>query len=175
MPQVSQTSSRRRVGSRRAPWLAALVLCAAAPACPAPNTLEGSLAEVVDLRFDSVELAVTQQALILGYHRKSGEARESVFKLVVAVPPQTVEPGVEIELAPGSDGEPRAVATRAVGEESIRTFAEVRRGRLLLDCYAVVNEPCSGEFRVTLGEGGDAGEGRAAFGSFQVDAVVPGE
>ena len=138
------------------------------------NTLEGSLGEVLDLAFVSVEVSLTDTAVIVGYNRPNLEARDIVFKLVANTPPADIVPGQPLDLSAAPDGTPRATVTRSVGEDPIRTLAAIKSGTLTFDGPLALDRGVTGSFRVTLGEGGDAGKGRTAFGTFTVKQVVPG-
>ncbi|MGI5861782.1 MAG: hypothetical protein ACOX6T_06945 [Myxococcales bacterium] len=151
-------------------WALALLVAA----CGEANSLEGSLGEVVDLRFDGVEVSVTDAAVSVGYFRRKGEARDLVFKLVLDSPPGSVVHGVRTDLSPMPDGRPRAAVTRSVAGDPIRTFAPIKHGFVRFDGPLEIDRPVSGELRVTLGEGGDAGEGRTAFGTFSVERIERG-
>ena len=59
-------------------------------------------------------------------------------------------------------------------ESNLKAAAAIKAGRLTLDAIPALDQPVGGEFRVTLGEGGDAGKGRTAFGTFRVLKVAPG-
>ena len=165
---MRQVSGHRT--ARPLPWALALLVAA----CGGSNTLEGSLGEVVDLRFDGVEVSVTDSAVTVGYFRRKGEARDLVFKLVLDSPPGNVVHEIQTDLSPTPDGRPRASVTRSVAEDPIRTYAAIKHGFVRFDGPLELDRPASGELRVTLGEGGDAGEGRTAFGTFSVERVVPG-
>ena len=121
-----------------------------------------------------MEVSITDGAVIVGYNRPHGEGRDIVFKLVVGQVPAEVVPGTVIDLAPNPDGTARATCTRSVADDPIRTLASIKTGTLTLDAIPELDKAVSGEFRVTLDEGGDAGKGRTAFGTFKVAKVVPG-
>ncbi len=165
---------RGRVTRRCAAALFAAALGVLAPGCGRENTLEGSLGDVVSLGFESVEVAVTTGSVVVSYYRPQGGGRDVVLKLVVGISPAIVPPGQELDLSPRPDGTPNAVCTRAVVGDPIHTLAAVLTGTFTLDRVPVVDQPVSGSFRVTLGEGGEAGKGRNAFGTFKVVRVVPG-
>ncbi|HEY3447775.1 MAG TPA: hypothetical protein VGK67_15575 [Myxococcales bacterium] len=173
MPQV-----RTRAGGANRPFfavLAAALAVLAAPACEQPpNTLEGSLGEVIDLEFTEVEVSITEWAIIVGFWKPHGEGRDIVFKLVANKRPDEVVPGQPIDLAPREDGTARATCTRSVAADPIRTYAAIKSGTLNLSAIPVLDRPIAGEYRVTLDEGGDAGKGRTAFGHFNVPRVAPG-
>ena len=137
-------------------------------------SLEGSLTEVLDLNFTTVEVSITDTSIILGYNRAHGDGRDIVFKLVAYTAPTDMTPGQPINLAPAPDGTPRAAATRSVADDPIRNLAAIKTGELTFQAPLELDKPNSGDFRVTLGEGGDAGKGRTAFGNFKVLRVVPG-
>jgi len=165
MPQV-----RRHLG--RAALVPALL--ALAGGCSPVNSLEGSLTEVLDLSFTAVEVSITDSAVIIDYYRPNAESRDIVFKLVAQVKPTDVVPGKSIDLGPADDGTARASCTRSVANDPIRNLATIKSGELTLSAVPTLDQPVHGDFRVTLGEGGDAGKGRTAFGNFRVSKVVPG-
>jgi len=154
--------------------LLVLALLLAATGCSDPNRLEGSLGEVMDLEFEEVEVARYPDSFSVAYWRPHEDMRDVAFKLVVRVPPTQIVPNTPLELGPAPDGTPRALVTRAVADDPIRTLAEVRHGTLTLNGQPTLDMPLSGSFRVTFGEGGDGGKGRTAFGEFEVERVVPG-
>lgn len=169
-PWEGRGAAPRQAGAR--PLAAALLALAAG--CGSSHTLEGSLGEILPLDFEEAEVAVTENEVVLSYWKPKGEGRDVVFKLVVSIRPGDVVPNQEYELEPLPDGTAFAVCTRAVADDPIHTLAAVRRGRFLLDAAPAVDRPVAGHFRVTLGEGGDAGKGRTVFGDFEVERVVPG-
>jgi hypothetical protein len=179
MPQVTHSagnvlpsgacSLRARAGGGRL----LLSLCAVL-SCKQVNTLEGSLGEILDLEFTGVEVSITEKAVIVGYWRPKGEGRDIVFKLVAYKVWSEVVPGESIDLGPAPDGAVQAAASRSAADDPVRTYAAIKSGALTLSTAPAIDQPLSGEFRVTLGEGGDAGKGRTAFGKFEVDRVVPG-
>jgi hypothetical protein len=150
-------------------------LLAMALSCRGPDsTLEGSLTEVLDVAYTGIEISVTDWAIIVSYVRPHLTARDTVLRLVVYVAPVDVVPNQIIDLSPREDGTARATLTRAVGGDPIRTLAAIKSGQLILSAIPEVDKPVSGEWRVTLDEGGDAGKGRTAFGTFRTAAVKPG-
>lgn len=151
-------------------WLLALAL----GTCGHATSLDGSLKEILDLHFDSVEVSTTTSDIAVTYYRPNGDGRDVVLKVVGYTKPEDVVPGLPIDLAPAPDGAARGAVTRAVANDSIRTLAAIKRGSLTFDRPLEVGKPVSGNFRVTLGEGGDAGRGRTAFGDFTTPRVVPG-
>jgi len=166
MPQVRHTGALGALG--------ALLLALAASGCAVTNTLEGSLGEVLDLTFVGVEVAITDTAIIVGYNRPNLDARDIVFKLVSETAPKDLVAGQPLDLGPAPNGTPRATVTRSVGDDPIRTLAAIKTGTLSFDGPLELGRGVTGSFRVTLGEGGDAGKGRTAFGTFTVKQVVPG-
>ncbi|MGC4121217.1 MAG: hypothetical protein QM765_42900 [Myxococcales bacterium] len=173
MPQV-----RRHAGGATRPFLALLAAGLAAvalPACdPPPNTLEGSLTEVIDLNFTDVEVSITDAQIIVGWWKPHNEGRDIVFKLVANKLPAEVVPGEVIDLSPREDGTARASCTRSVAGDPIRTYANIKSGTLRLNAIPKLDLNVGGEMRVTFDEGGDAGKGRTAFGHFNVLQVKPG-
>jgi hypothetical protein len=168
MPQVTPRapwSSRPRRGRGR---VLALVL---ASSCAQANALEGSLGEIVDLRFTSVEVARGPGALAVRYLEPVGEVQEVVLSLVVTLADEELVAGRPLDIGPAADGTARATLSRVRANDPIRDFAPVRRGTLWLEAVPELGKPTSGEWRVTLGEGG-VGEGRTVTGLFEVDAVV---
>ena len=152
-----------------------LCLLAMALSCSGPDsTLEGSLTELLDVAYTGIEVSVTDWAVILSYVRPHLTARDTVLRLVVYVAPKDVVPGQLIDLSPNEDGSARASVTRAVGGDPIRTLAAIKMGQLTLSAIPEIDKPVSGEWRVTLDEGGDAGKGRTAYGIFRTSAVKPG-
>lgn len=154
--------------------LLAAALLALAAGCGSGNTLEGSLSEILPMDFKEAEVAITESEVVLSYWKPKGQGRDVVFKLVVNIAPTEVAPNQEYKLDPLPDGTAFAVCTRAVADDPIHSFAAVRYGTFLLDAVPTVDRPVAGHFRVTLGEGGDAGKGRTAYGDFKVGRVVPG-
>ena len=158
MPQVSR--------------LLALVALACA-GCGPGNTLEGSLGEALDLRFDGVEVQADKATLTVLYQRGTVAPKDVVFKLVVRTAGLKIDPRVTIDLAP-PDAAPLAVATRVVPNDPVHDLPLVKRGQLSLDAAPEAGKPLTGSFRLTFGEGGDAGKGRQALGTFTVTSVVAG-
>jgi hypothetical protein len=151
------------------------LLALALAACARGNALEGSLSEVVSLKFHDVEVARTDTDLSISYFTWVGDAtlgaRDTVFKLDVYL--SSVIPDAPFDLSPDLDGNRRAEATRAVAEDPIRRYAPLHNGAITFDREVQVGYPTSGTFHVFFAEGGDAGKGRTAYGNFDVPVVVP--
>lgn len=165
---------RREPGHSGAAGLVAAVLLGLAAGCGSGNTLEGSLTEILAMDFKEVEVALTESEVVLSYFKPKDKGRDIVFKLVVNIAPADVVANQEYKLEPLPDGTAFAVCTRAVADDPIHNLAAIRYGVFRLDAAPVVDRPVSGSFRVTFGEGGDAGKGRTAYGDFKVSRVVPG-
>ena len=158
----------------RAPLLALLAWLGAG--CGTSNTLEGSLSEVVKIGFKQVEVTRTDTQIAVSYFTPVGPAdqgaRDTVFKLTVNL--SSVIAGTPADLTPDLDGNPRAQATRAVADDPVHLFAPLLNGSITFDASPDVEKKTSGSFHVFFGDGGDAGKGRTAYGTFSVAAVVSG-
>ncbi len=154
------------VAPNRRVFLMVLGGCIAYIGCSETNTLEGSLTEILDLDFTDVKAAVSDSEASIRYLRYRGEqgadnSEDVVFKLSAL---GSVTSGSELDLSPSPDGTINASVTRSVAEDPVHLLAGVKRGTLKIDSLTTTH--ISGSFRVTLGEGGDAGRGRTAFGKF---------
>ncbi len=159
---------------RRLHWPVMLAAAAALGSCGRANSLEGSLVEVVTLGFQEVEVARGDTAVSISYFTKTGTAdqpgRDIVLRLVVHL--TSVQPNVPFDLAPDLDGNRKAEAVRSVVNDPVHAYAPVVSGAITFDQSPDVEKPASGTFHVFFGDGGDAGKGRTAYGSFTVKSVV---
>ena len=171
MPQVRETPSRGR--TTRCALAGALAV--ALVGCGSGNSLEGSLTDVVDLSFTDVEASTTDKSVIVVYYRPQGEGRDVVFKLVVFIAPGDVIPGQPFDLAPAPDGTRVAEASRSVANDPVHSYPPVKVGTVTYEEIPTLDQPLSGSWRVTFGDGGDAGRGRTAFGTFKAKRVVFGQ
>lgn len=164
------------------PVAGALVL-----ACCGQNEIQGSLSTILDLHYDSVELAYTggqsdggvmeNGLLSVRFLQASGQASNAVLVVTEDLTGLTVKPGGQVDLAqvPPSGVGQRGVVTRDVFNDPRKSFCQdadppgpLQRGYLKLDGTPVPGskQTVSGFFTVTFGLGVDFGCGRTAFTGF---------
>ncbi|MBI3185020.1 MAG: hypothetical protein HYZ28_23005 [Myxococcales bacterium] len=146
-----------------------LALCGG---CGAGNSLEGSLSQELALGFDDVEVRYSAGALALSYLRLSGPAPGTTFQLLVRMDsPEAVAPG-SVDLASRlSTGEPRAAASRAMGDEDSR-FPPVAAGVIRLDAWRGKDGLTRGSFGLSFANEAATryvGAGRSVHGTFAVE------
>lgn len=151
------------------------------------GTLEGSLTEIMPDLFDFRDGEVQfdpKSSLAVAYFavRDNGpdaSRRDTVFKIVVRLAQAPLDGQTRTaDLAPDFDEQPKATVSRNVREDPRSVLAPIKAGTFAVDSEPEVGKSLGGHFRVTFGMGGDAGQGRTAFGTFwarevQVPVVPP--
>lgn len=130
---------------------------------PAPNRLEGSLADVYSLDFDTVQGSLVGSVLVVEYLRSASGARP--LKLTVETTALTAGPGQPIDLAETIGNGPRGTLQRIVEQT---TELPLKKGTLTLDTAIVADQPLTGSFLTTLTNPA----GRTLNGAFQLAKVV---
>lgn len=153
---------------RAAPLLCAL-LCASA--C-GPPSLEGSLTELMDLRYRSVEVGASDLGgsnpqVTVKFLTPQGEGENIVLEVTARIRGLTLEPHVSVDLVELLYGTQRGRITRNVLDDPRRTFPALERGRLVLDRVPEQNLRVKGEFSVTFIQGIEFANGRTVFASFE--------
>ncbi|HMK73064.1 MAG TPA: hypothetical protein VK454_06975 [Myxococcaceae bacterium] len=151
------------------------------------NEIQGSLSTILDLHYDSVEVAYTggvsdggvmeNGLLSVRFLQASGQASNAVLVVTEDLTGLTVKPGGQVDLAqvpPSGVGE-RGVVTRDVFNDPRKDFCQdadppgpLQRGYLQLNGTPVPGsgQKISGFFTVTFNLGVDFGCGRTAFTGF---------
>jgi hypothetical protein len=142
------------------------------------NSLQGSLVELVpDIgTFQQVEVAIDPgTTLAVSYFdplSDGGAGRNTFFKIAVDLTKVTFVANQTEDLTPDFTGLPKARCSRAVAGDPRNNYAPIKIGQFTVNKVPVAAESLSGSFRVTLGAGGDVGEGRSAYGNFTSNNVV---
>ncbi len=153
----------------------ALLLVSAA-GCSPPNTLQGSLGELVSLSFEKVEVQASSPLLLIQYqHTPTGGGLEVPFQLELTPPPgQPLANGVQLDLSlKDADGTPRVSTSREATNDPRHTLPPIKFGALTLTSNFAPGATASGQFHILFGAGGDVGEGRTVDGTFSVIAQAP--
>lgn len=150
---------------RRCGWVVALGLLSAC----GPQTLEGSLRQVMDLSFDEVELRHTPVDLAVAWVRNSGD---TALQVTVSLQGLTLEGGAQINLAEKLTATTqRGVLSRNVRNDTTTRLPALERGTLRLERLpGALDERVSGAFNATFVQGSTEPFGRAVSGTFS--AVV---
>ncbi|HXX32029.1 MAG TPA: hypothetical protein VEJ89_15110 [Myxococcaceae bacterium] len=155
--------------------------------CCGPQEVQGSLSTILDLHYDSVEVAYTggvsdggvmqDGSLAVRFLQSSGQASNAVLVVTEDLTGLTVKPGGQVDLTqvPPSGVGQRGVVTRDVYNDPRKTFCDdaappgpLEHGYLRLDQTPVpgTGQTVSGFFTVTFSLGVDFGCGRTAFSGF---------
>ncbi|MCP3139004.1 hypothetical protein [Pyxidicoccus xibeiensis] len=157
--------------SARTLALGALLL--ASSACsPEGGALEGSVAPLLDLRYERVEAQWAPGELAINFVTAQGSGINTVLKvsaLVGDMIPEGYTGPLDIDLAQVlEDGAQRGAIGRSVLDEPARTFPQLERGGLQVDGTPVeAGSRITGDFHVTFVNGTDVYSGRTIFGSFE--------
>ena len=149
---------------RAALLLAACVIVAGSPGCASsPNKLEGSLGDVYDLDFATVDAQLVGSFLVVQYVRAASGGK--TIKMSVDLTGFTVSPGAAISLVEkGATGGPRGTLQRIV---EATTDLPLATGSLTLDAVPAPGMHLGGSFGATF----SMPAGRALRGEFGVDRV----
>ena len=143
--------------------LASLLLL---PGCFSPE-LEGSLRELLDLHYQSVQINGSPNELAIRYVAPQGSGEDLVLEVAANLDGLTLTDGMTVdlsELAP--DGEQRGRLTRNVLNDPRRDFPALQFGQLVLKSVPKSGQTLSGSFSATFAEGTDFAAGRTVFGDF---------
>ncbi|MGA9523111.1 MAG: hypothetical protein WBV82_16705 [Myxococcaceae bacterium] len=136
------------------------------------NTLDGSLADVVDLGYERAELAAAEGSLVLKFLRPRGTGEDVVLKLSVNTAGLTAQAVIDIDLTEQvAELGPRGAVTRHVFEDPNETLPPIRRGRLVLQEVAGTTDRVKGEFSATFTQGHEFGAGRTVYGEFEAEVI----
>ncbi|NOJ94894.1 hypothetical protein HMI51_18390 [Corallococcus coralloides] len=159
---------------RIAPVLFALV----ATACgDEGGKLEGSVTELIDLRYQRTEAALAEGTLAVSFVNTQGSGQDVVLKVSARVadmlPDNEYAGSLDIDLAQAlDDGSQRGSVGRSVLDEPVRPFPPLVRGNLFVKSLPKnTGDRVSGEFSVTFTNGTDVYSGRTIFSRFE--AIAP--
>jgi hypothetical protein len=131
--------------------------------------LSGSLTEVMDLSYDSVELRQTPDEVAVAFVRTNGD---TALQVTAQLKDLTLAAGTPINLAEKLTATTqRGVLSRNVQGDSTTRFPPLERGTLTLKSVpSTVGEVVSGDFNATFVQGATEPYGRTVSGTF--DAKV---
>lgn len=135
---------------------------------PREQRLEGSLSDVVDLRFRKVEILQHDTELAVRFIDARASSEDVVLRLAVSLLGTSVDPREKVDLAePDAAGKQRGSVSRAVLDDPLTSFPEIERGGLLLQKPVTTGAVVPGELHVTFGQGTHVASGRTVFGTFE--------
>jgi hypothetical protein len=159
--------SVRRVGSRRSevgsyllPVLGALLLTATGCG-PEDRTIEGSLSEVVELRYRKVDVLMNPTELSLRFLEPQGAGENVVLRVSVDLT------GTQLDAIETFDLAERGKVSRSVLDDPLTSFPAIRLGQLTFRRSLVSGDTVPGEFNVTFVNGTELSSGRTAFATFE--------
>lgn len=172
-----------RAGLNIGALVSTVALCAMACG-PGPH-VEGSVGELLDLRYSRAEArmaetfvnqgsgqTVSEKEVSVRFIATQGTVENTPLKVSARLANTTFVPGTAIDLAEKlPDGAQRGTVTRSVLDEPVRAFPAIERGSLLLHGEPTSGSTVEGEFNVTFVNGTDVYSGRTLFGRFE--ATVP--
>jgi len=157
-----------RVG-RGVTWLSLALACA--PGCGGLRSVEGSLGELVEMGYQTVEVAQSPNVLAVNFVRPQGTGRDTVLQVSARLEGVTLQPGVSVDLSEVVAAAPRGTVARNVFNDPRTRFPDVARGSLTLEALPVRGVRVRGAFSVTFANGTSFANGRTAFATFE--ATVP--
>jgi hypothetical protein len=135
--------------------------------------VEGSLSELLDLRYQSVTLGVQDTTVALRFVEPQGSGENVVLEVTGNFEGVGLTENVALKLEERlPSGAQRGVVTRNVFNDPRKTFPELERGKLTV--ATLPGDPGTkvrGSFTVTFVAGTEFGSGRTAFADFE--AKVP--
>lgn len=152
---------------RGACFALALVLscCACGRAEP---LLEGSLSEVVGLKYRTADVTQSQDELALRFVMPQGISENVVLRLTVSTLGTTIEANAPWNLAEEDPlGRQRGSVSRNVIEDPLERFPEIERGELVFERPLQFGARVPGSFHVTFVQGTELASGRTVFGTFE--------
>ncbi len=160
---------RRNILRTTLSWLGLLLLVACGTGT---STLDGSLADVVDLEYERAELQAAEGSLVLRFLRPRGTGEDTVLKLSVNTAGLTAQAVIDIDLAEQiQELGPRGAVTRNVFQDPNETLPPIRRGRLVLNEVTGSLDRVKGEFSATFTQGHEFGAGRTVYGNFEAEVI----
>jgi hypothetical protein len=159
--------------------LPALAFAGLLAGCGEGPHLEGSVAPLLDLSYESARAVIDEDEVSVSFLTAQGSGENTVLKVSARLDNLLVSPGTEINLAEllgtDEDDPQRGTVSRSVLDEPARDFPRILIGGLTFKkAFDVETLPCAkvpGEFHVTFVNGTDVYSGRTVFGHF--DATVP--
>jgi hypothetical protein len=158
-------------------WLLGLLL-GLTSGCGEGPRLEGSVSELLDLRYERVDAMALEDEVVVSFVTPQGCGENTILKVSARLDDLTLTPGVKIDLAEllgdTPDSPQRGAVDRDVLNEPDRDFPRILIGGLTLETALDAFTPGAkvpGEFHVTFVNGTDVYSGRTVFGRF--DATVP--
>lgn len=150
-----------------------LVLVAYLAGCgPASFELEGSLSTVLDLRYKSSDVSVSDTEVAVRFLRPRGEGEDTVLKVAANLEGELLGAEHVLNLAEElANGSQRGTILRNVLDDPRTTFPKLLRGRLLFHGPPTAGRKVPGEVSVTFVEGGEFASGRTVFGSFEAKVL----
>ncbi len=143
-----------------------------ATACGDGPRVEGSVGELVDLGYQSVEARLSEEELTVRFLTQQGTGENTILKVAARMEGLAFTAGAPIDLAETlANGAQRGSVSRSVLDEPSRNFPTIARGSLLLSGVPETGRKVAGEFNVTFANGTDVYSGRTVFGRFE--ATVP--
>lgn len=153
--------------------------------CEAP-TVEGSLGELVDLRYQQVKFTFQppidftlppeqrlagRERMRVSYVTPQGDGENTIWSVTVYV--ADLEYGVEWNHGEVLPLAGRGQVGRNVLDEPGRSWPRIERGTFLLGNIPIEGRPVLGSFSVTFENGTEFASGRTAFDTFQAELEQP--
>ncbi|MGA9522061.1 MAG: hypothetical protein WBV82_11380 [Myxococcaceae bacterium] len=154
------------VGSRLLPALMLLLIFSGCG--PEDRVVEGSLSEVIDLRYGKVDIVKNENDLSIRFLQPRGEGEDVVLRVSVDLTETSIDANQTFDLAsltPG--GSQRGTISRSVLDDPLTSFPQLQRGELTFRRDVTSGETVPGEFRVTFVNGTELASGRTAFATFE--------
>ena len=153
------------------PLVLAAALLLTATACGGDESaLEGSLSELVDLRYRKVSVVQTQDELSVRFLWPEGASEDVVLRVTASLVGVVPNPRQPLDLAEQNDlGEVRGRVGRAVRNDPVTEFPPPRRGALTFQSHLQKGSTVEGELHLTFENGTELASGRTVFGTFEAN------
>jgi hypothetical protein len=136
--------------------------------CGGDHVLEGSLTEVLDLKYQKVDVVRNPDDLAVRFLMPQGAGDNVVLRLSVDLAGTTLDANKPFDLAStGLQGNQRGSISRDVLDDPLTSFPQLVRGELTFDHAPLAGEAVSGDFRATFENGTELASGRTVFGTFE--------
>ncbi len=130
--------------------------------------IEGSLSEVVNLRYSKVDIVKNEDELSVRFLQPQGPGEDVVLRLSVDLAGTSIDANETFDLASlDLDGNQRGTISRSVLDDPLTSFPQLRQGELTFRRSVISGETIPGEFRVTFVNGTELASGRTAFATFE--------
>jgi hypothetical protein len=135
-----------------------------------PKEVQGSLSQVIDLRYTSVQAVTDGTIESVKFVTPQGAGVSIVLEVSAQISDLLLTPNAIINLAEtGPNGAQRGTISRDVLNDPFTTFPPLQRGTLQLGALLTPKAKTAGNFAVTFALGNTSVSGTTAFANFTAE------